>query len=165
MYPSLTFLGWFFSRGGWWWWWWQHREERASFPPGSLGPWVVGGGGVGRTARTVGLGPWVVFSVEVGGGGDSTARSERKPRSCLSAKGAGGRHGYPFLDNLVVRRTRFSSRNWVSTLEKISMCFAGQEYLDIYAWISMYAWRSLYGYLHMVIHVWVPLHGYPCTDI
>ena len=58
--------------------------------------WVLGwwgGGGVGRTARTVGLGPWVVFSVEVGGGGDSTARSERKPRSCLSAKGAGGRHG------------------------------------------------------------------------
>ena len=130
--------------------------------------WVLGWWGVVALAGPRGPWAWVLgwfFSVEVGGGGDSTARSERKPRSCLSAKGAGGRHGYPFLDNLVVRRTRFSSRNWVSTLEKISMCFAGQEYLDIYAWISMYAWRSLYGYLHMVIHVWVPLHGYPCTDI
>ena len=34
---------------------------RVFFPPGSLDPWVVGGGGVGRTARTVGLGPWVIF--------------------------------------------------------------------------------------------------------
>ena len=115
MYPSLTFLGWFFSRGGWWWWWWQHREERASFPPGSLGPWVVGGGGVGRTARTVGLGLWVVFSVEVGGG--STARSERGLRTWLCQRSRGQEWifmpGYPGSSP-----NEILSRIWVSTLQK-----------------------------------------------
>ena len=88
---------------------------RVFFPPGSLGPWVVGGGGVGRTARTVGLGPWVVFSVEVGGG--STARSERGPRSWLCQRSRGQEWifmpGYPGSSP-----NEILSRIWVSTLQK-----------------------------------------------
>ena len=79
---------------------------RVFFPPGSLGPWVVGGGGVGRTARTVGLGPWVIFPwrlvVVV-----AAPRGASVGLGLGCAKGAGGRNGYSCLDILVVLRTRF----------------------------------------------------------
>ena len=88
---------------------------RVFFPPGSLGPWVVGGGGVGRTARTVGLGLWMVFSVEVGGG--STARSERGPRSWLCQRSR--RQEWIFMPGYPGSSpNEILSRIWVSTLQK-----------------------------------------------
>ena len=76
---------------------------------------MVGGGGVGRTARTVGLGLWMVFSVEVGGG--STARSERGPRSWLCQRSR--RQEWIFMPGYPGSSpNEILSRIWVSTLQK-----------------------------------------------